>query len=271
MPQETEKPEEALTKIDGVCQVCGKAFSMMCHSEGLAFFSDGMSDGEGFRWVCHDCAHADQPDMAEAKGQIMQHIPVTYRKSDWQQLESISGLSHATFSRLRDWPHTDSFLLCGPSRMGKTRLMCMLLGRYAEEGRAIEFHSQHSFRKGVDEGIRMGYFHDWFDRLASADVLALDDLGKTKGVGKRFEEELFNIIDRRVSAGRTILATTNASKQGLQARFSPEIGGPLVARLDEMCACFVFGLQQEPLGLTEKPEPEPEPEEEEEEEEDIEI
>ena len=71
---------------------------------------------------------------------------------------------------------------------------------------------------------------DFLDRLATVDLLHIDDLGvesKTDWV----LEQLYSIVNARYEAERAILATSNLTPEKL----SEQIGPRTVSRLEEMC------------------------------------
>lgn len=244
--QETQE-EKVVTWFE--CTSCGKRKSMVCNKIGLTWFkeTETLDNGDvlvksiGIR--CDSCNQQTVPKTVDGTEQVNKWIPEAYRDSRIEMLEDVSGLGAQTFDTIMTWPHDRSLLLYGPPRRGKTRMVCQLLMRYAHEGLGIQFLDSQRFRRGVEEGLRMKYFDDWFDRASKVRVLALDDLGKIKGAEKRVEEELFNLIDKRIANGRPLIVTTNASVDELKARFSTAIAEPLIKRLQENCTSFAVGMR----------------------------
>jgi len=221
---------------------------MVCNKIGLTWFkeTETLDNGDvlvksiGIR--CDSCNQQTVPKTVDGTELINKWIPEAYKDSRVEMLQEVSGLGAQTFERIMTWSHDKSLLLYGPPRRGKTRMVCQLLMRFAHEGHGIQFLDSQRFRRGVEEGLRMKYFDDWFSRAAKVRVLALDDLGKIKGSEKRVEEELFNLVDTRVANGRPLIVTTNASVDELKSRFSKAIAEPLIKRLQDCCTSFAIGM-----------------------------
>lgn len=80
---------------------------------------------------------------------------------------------------------------------------------------------------------------EWLEKVASVPILFFDDLGKLK-LTERAETELFGVIDRRISNGLPLLATTNDSGDSLAARMTENRGPAMIRRLREFCDVIQF-------------------------------
>jgi DNA replication protein DnaC len=122
----------------------------------------------------------------------------------------------------------------GSSGTGKTTL-AMLISRTAlESGRSVAIYSLPKLlsriRQTYAAEIGEQSYTQFFERLASVDLLHLDDLG----VEKQTEwvlEQLYALINERYETQRSILVTTNLD----QAALEEQIGPRTVSRLVEIC------------------------------------
>lgn len=150
----------------------------------------------------------------------------------------ISRLNPELVDAVQKWTYRRTgLIICGPTRTGKTRAAWMLLRRlYVDEARWIETFTSVSFAHECSErfGSGDGAGEAWIRRLAKADVVFFDDLGKFK-MTERVEAELFGLIEDRTSWGRPVIATMNLTGEQLQNILSDNRGEPLVARLREFC------------------------------------
>jgi len=148
------------------------------------------------------------------------------------------------------------FLLWGEPGVGKTHLLCGLLGYLTlERGIAARFvdimHLMMDLKKAYSE-------HRWDTEvvapLIAADVLVIDELGK----GKCSEWELAildQLISTRYNAGKTLHCTSNYPPESTGSQVSMEsavgydptartetlkerVGDRIFSRLNEMCTFF---------------------------------
>jgi DNA replication protein DnaC len=73
-------------------------------------------------------------------------------------------------------------------------------------------------------------YTEFFDRLASVDLLHVDDLGAEKS-SDWVLEQLYSVINERYESERAVVVTTNLEEKELAG----QIGARTVSRLVEMC------------------------------------
>jgi DNA replication protein DnaC len=129
----------------------------------------------------------------------------------------------------------------GDPGTGKTTL-AMLVSRTAlEAGRSVAIYSLPKLltriRRTFDERPGEQSYAELFERLATVDLLHIDDLGaenRTEWV----LEQLYSLINERYEAGRALMVTTNNDPEALEE----QIGKRVVSRLVEVCdVVHMFG------------------------------
>jgi hypothetical protein len=126
-------------------------------------------------------------------------------------------------------------LIGGPPRLGKTRLVYLLLSRLHHlERRKISALTATTFSHHVSarfaEGGGKG--ESFIDELAAVQVLFIDDIGKGR-LTERVEAEFFHVIDTRSAHLRPTILTTNLNGQAFASMWSPDRAEPLLGRFQE--------------------------------------
>ena len=111
----------------------------------------------------------------------------------------------------------------------------MLVSRTAlEAGRSVAIYSLPKLlariRRTYDAESGEQSYSDLFERLATVDLLHVDDLGaenRTEWV----LEQLYALVNERYEAQRSLVVTTNLEEHELEE----QIGARVVSRLVEMC------------------------------------
>jgi DNA replication protein DnaC len=158
----------------------------------------------------------DRPPVTEMNEIVVRRVR-EYCASITQQLDEGRGL----------W-------LYGSSGTGKTTL-AMLVSRVAlEAGRSVAIYSLPKLlsriRRTFDAETGEQSYSDLFERLATVDLLHIDDLGaenRTEWV----LEQLYALVNERYESQRSLVVTTNLEEHELEE----QIGGRVVSRLVEMC------------------------------------
>lgn len=212
------------------CKFCHKTFE----------FGDPI-EGFPFRLTPTVCDPCDDTVRRQLASEIE-----TQRIAEWSYLAGIyrdtdrnhpSMPSASKQQRIASWKFGPlGLILHGVPRTGKTRCAWLLIKRLMIEGRSVETstsialadHLSAMWEAGPEQAA-------WYkDRLTSADVLFVDDLGKCK-MTERVEADMFDVFDRRFSRGLPVIVTTNFVGDVLTRKFSPDRGPAFVARLREFC------------------------------------
>jgi DNA replication protein DnaC len=92
-------------------------------------------------------------------------------------------------------------------------------------------------RRTYDDGPGEQTYAELFERLATVDLLHIDDLGaenRTEWV----LEQLYSLINERYEAQRSLIVTSNQDYGGLE----DALGARIVSRLSDMCEALpLFG------------------------------
>jgi len=136
-------------------------------------------------------------------------------------------------------------LLCGKNGCGKTHLALAILHRVIESDAArtglfVEFADylgalRRSFSRPAEEEAADPDWLRW--AMSEVDLLVLDDIGAAAASRGGWDcEEMCRLLNRRIEAGRPLVATTDLGADELTDR----LGGRVVSRLYE--ACFVVRI-----------------------------
>jgi DNA replication protein DnaC len=129
----------------------------------------------------------------------------------------------------------------GGTGTGKTTL-AMLVSRHAlEAGRSVAIYSLPrllaELRRTFDDDAEQSYT-ELLDRLASVDLLHIDDVGAEQ-TSPWVLEQLYALINARYEDERSVVVTTNIEEREELAK---QIGERTVSRLQEMCELIpLFG------------------------------
>lgn len=128
----------------------------------------------------------------------------------------------------------DSLWLSGSNGTGKTTLAMAVSAEATRAGRSVAIYSLPQLlariRRTYDAAVGEDSYIAFFERLASVDLLHIDDLGAEKRTDWVLEQ-LYAIVDERYGAERSMLVTTNLEETELEE----QIGARTVSRLVEMC------------------------------------
>lgn len=126
----------------------------------------------------------------------------------------------------------------GDPGTGKTTL-AMLVSRIAlQRGRSVAIYSMPKLlariRRTYDSQPGEQSYAELFERLATVDLLHIDDVGaenRTEWV----LEQLYALINERYEAQRSLVITSNFDEETLREQFGRQMGDRIVSRLLEMC------------------------------------
>lgn len=202
-----------------------------------------LCDGSGFvvdygTNTARDCrCRAQRIGRARARS-LSAVIPRRYRGVSFERAP-VSDMPEPVVSEVRRYVRNlparldegRGLWLVGDVGTGKTTL-AMLVSRAAlDAGRSVAIYSLPRLLNLIREAIdsEQGKL-DFLDRLASVDLLHIDDLG-SENTTEWVLEQLYSIVDARYEAERSIVATTNLMPDQL----GEQIGERIVSRLVEMC------------------------------------
>jgi DNA replication protein DnaC len=125
--------------------------------------------------------------------------------------------------------------LTGSFGTGKTALAMIVSRAAIDAGRTVAIYSCPRLLSVIRESIDGSGVVDFQDRLASADLLHIDDLGaehRTEWV----LEQLYSIINARYEDERSTVVTSNLGRDELAV----QLGERIVSRLEGMCELLPF-------------------------------
>jgi DNA replication protein DnaC len=127
----------------------------------------------------------------------------------------------------------------GSHGTGKTTL-AMLISRTAlESGHSVAIYSLPKLlgriRRTYDAEVGEQSYSELFERLATVDLLHLDDLGAEKQT-EWVLEQLYAVMNERYERQRAVVVTSNVEPDDLEAQLGPRV----VSRLVEMCGDPIF-------------------------------
>lgn len=186
--------------------------------------------------ICADCAAQDaQRKAAKYDDAVLRN----QWKKVWPAYSNtlVEKLPKQRQSRLvLAWNGPLGLNLWGPPRTGKTRTLYMLLKRLHYSGKHVKPLSPLDVSNELES--RSYHRAAWLSRLASVDVLALDDVDKLN-LTTEMERSLFCVLDKRAAHNKPVFFTQNSNADEFAKRF--KLGGPLLGRVREFCQSIYFG------------------------------
>ena len=125
-------------------------------------------------------------------------------------------------------PGSGNLLFVGGTGLGKTFLSACIARSAADKGFSVAYESApHLFSKLEKDRFNPDeQSHQEVARLASCDLLILDDLG-TELPGNFVTAALYSLVNDRLLAGKPMVISTNLNVDELVRRYSPQIGSRL--------------------------------------------
>jgi DNA replication protein DnaC len=205
----------------------------------------GICDGSGWILGPEDVARpCDCRSRMVAKARLRgidSVIPAKYRGVSFER-PPVTLMNEIVVRRVREYCRSIAqnlddgrgLWLYGSSGTGKTTL-AMLVSRTAlGAGRSVAIYSLPKLlsriRRTFDAEHGEQSYSDLFERLATVDLLHVDDLGaenRTEWV----LEQLYALVNERYESQRSLVVTTNLEEHELEE----QIGARVVSRLVEMC------------------------------------
>jgi DNA replication protein DnaC len=144
--------------------------------------------------------------------------------------------------------HGKGMWFTGDVGTGKTTLAMIVSKTAIEAGHSVIIYSLPKLlariRRTYDAGLGEDSYLELFERLASVDLLHIDDLGAEKRTDWVLEQ-LYALVNERYERGGSIVVTTNLAAAELQE----QIGERTVSRLTEICGHNVASMHGKDLRL----------------------
>ena len=124
--------------------------------------------------------------------------------------------------------HSGNLLFVGNTGLGKTFLSACIARAAADKGYSVAYESApHLFAKlEKDRFDKDDASHQEAARLASCDLLILDDLGTEMG-SSFVTAALYALVNDRLLSGKPMVISTNLNIDEIVRRYSPQIGSRL--------------------------------------------
>lgn len=149
------------------------------------------------------------------------------KRIDRQRIDALFGLKFAEEGA--------NVVLVGPNGVGKTMIAKNLGHAVVKTGRTVRFTTASSMLNELAAQDGTVALHRAFRRYTSPGVLVVDELGYL-AYGNRHADVLFEVVNRRYEAGRSIVVTTNRAFTEWGELFpSATCVVPLVDRLVHHC------------------------------------
>ena len=120
--------------------------------------------------------------------------------------------------------------LFGDVGTGKTTLAMLVSKAALNAGRSVAIYSMPRLLAVLRDQIDEDGTRDYLDRLATVDLLHIDDLGAEYRTDWAIEQ-LYSIINTRYEEQRALVVTSNLGPEELPE----QLGERIVSRLNEMC------------------------------------
>jgi hypothetical protein len=139
------------------------------------------------------------------------------------------------------WKFSDRGLVIRSRGSGlcKTRAAWRLLRKQWNEGRKIVAFSAGAFQRQAQDQAGKFTMNAWFNNIAGADIMFLDDLGKGYWT-ENTEAVWFDLLEQRTSQGMPMVVTTNYSGDELINASRSDATAYAVRRLRDYCDSIVL-------------------------------
>ena len=208
--------------------------------------------------VCDDCCEKDRLRQQEYNAEFTKFVqqPVEdlirplYMETTLSNLPTVAQIN---WQDLQHWSPTMNMgvRLCGNSRTGKTRLMCLLLHKLHVNGEVFKIFYAGEFHSELNAAKRGGHYMAWRDEVINVPILAIDDLFAEK-MTPTIESGLFEVINQRMERKLPLIYTSQVTEKEAVNMFSDQRRGQaFYNRLRETCKLYHFKgqRQEEMLGV----------------------
>jgi hypothetical protein len=125
------------------------------------------------------------------------------------------------------------------SGKGKTRSAWRLLRKQWLDRHTILSFTAGMFQRKAQDAAGKYQLDDWFNKLATADILFIDDLGKGNWT-ENTEAIWFDLVEARTSNGLPLIITTNFKGDALTENSRSDIAEFTIRRLREFCSVIAL-------------------------------
>ena len=189
-------------------------------------------------------AEQDEAEIAEAWAAICPEAYRTKMEGGPTDVARLTREQPAHDEILRHPLGPQGLILKGSTGSGKTRCMFRLMRAYFTRNPRLSIVAMTAgeFDRQARDAAGNLTLSKWFDRLAGADVLFIDDLGKGKWTAAT-AGQFWEAVDARTKREKAIFLTTNCSGDTLveSIGLAKDIAEPLLRRLRESCRGMVLG------------------------------
>ena len=175
------------------------------------------------------------------KGMTFKSFDPQIAANDPRELRDLQAI-HREAMKYADAP-ANWLVIAGPTGKGKTRIAAAIGNFCREAGRDVLF----AVVPDLLDTLRAAYdpqnpasFDVLFERVRTAAVLILDDLGAQSGTPWA-EEKLFQLINYRYNACLPTVFTTNATKRDLESRVLTRLLDPQISTIMQVGDFNVLG------------------------------
>lgn len=228
-----EMLQEELPAIEKKCVMCGRTFPT--RQFRLLPGSNTLLSAN----ICNRCGDA-RDARRETSAELWRRnvqlkawetiCPTIYRDTDVTKLPC----DYESQQKVLDWtPSNKHMALYGPPRVGKTRMVFMLLKRlhelmevYATTATDFGHHIAAKFGDSSREG------HEYVTKCAECEILFIDELGKEK-MTDRIESEFLWVLDQRCIWKRPMFITTNLMGEHFKQIWSRDRSSAILGRFKE--------------------------------------
>lgn len=143
------------------------------------------------------------------------------------QREFMSKMRNKALSFVENFDNEKSMIFYGSTGLGKTFLCLCIAQRLINKKRSVVYDSatglfskisQHVFSNGNQNDEHAMFY----SLVNTCDLLIIDDLG-TEITNNFIKQELFEIVNQRIIAGRKTIISTNLSVDGIKERYEERI------------------------------------------------
>jgi DNA replication protein DnaC len=160
-------------------------------------------------------------------------LPAALRGLGWDALEVDERADAIAAARAWSDGRLRGLVLTGPVGAGKTRIAATAAWQYLLRG-GLRWTSMPVLLARLGGGHNDHQRRLAVELMTGSQALVLDDLDKTRPTAYG-AEQVFAVIDNRITAGAPLLVTTNLSFGELGAMFPEPFGEAIVSRLAGYC------------------------------------